>query len=208
VTSFDGINLTSTHTLVEITDILIPAAIISSHGKRSLKSFGPTPFSLVCLRSHLHVFDPSKFRLPLQLPQQQSQSTELAITSGCTPAISLPNEGSSAAECDTVADGAGTLLRESLGANGIETENLLAVSESSPMAREIDIETNLSLLPGTNFTVHTHLRSHLPTSGASVRHANASLCDFVLHHNLRVNTTLLLTYCNLLTKCIIGWNVQ
>ncbi|KAF9529747.1 hypothetical protein CPB83DRAFT_882672 [Crepidotus variabilis] len=44
---------------------------------------------------------------------------------------------------------------------------------------------------GTNFTeggVHTHLRSRLPTSGASVRHVNASLCDFVLQHNLRVGT--------------------
>lgn len=42
---------------------------------------------------------------------------------------------------------------------------------------------------GTNFTeggVHAHLRSRMPTSGASVRHANASLCDFVLQHNLRV----------------------
>jgi hypothetical protein len=42
---------------------------------------------------------------------------------------------------------------------------------------------------GTNFTeggVHTHLRSRLPTSGASVRHVNSCLSDFVLQHNIRV----------------------
>lgn len=42
---------------------------------------------------------------------------------------------------------------------------------------------------GTNFTeggVHTHLRSHLPSSGAGIRHINACLPDFMLHHNLQV----------------------
>lgn len=43
---------------------------------------------------------------------------------------------------------------------------------------------------GTNLTeggVHTHLRTHMPSSGASVRHAHASLLDFVLRHNLLVS---------------------
>lgn len=57
-TSFDGVNLTKTRTLVNISEVLVPAAIISSHEKRSLQSFGPTPFSLVCLRSHLRLYDP------------------------------------------------------------------------------------------------------------------------------------------------------
>jgi hypothetical protein len=42
---------------------------------------------------------------------------------------------------------------------------------------------------GTNSTeggVHTHLRSRLPTSGASVRHVHASMMDFVLRHNYLV----------------------
>ena len=55
---FDGVNLTKTRTLVEISEVLVPAAIISSHDKRSLQSFGSTPFSLVCLRSHLRIYDP------------------------------------------------------------------------------------------------------------------------------------------------------
>jgi hypothetical protein len=43
---------------------------------------------------------------------------------------------------------------------------------------------------GTNSTeggVHTHLRSRLPTSGASVRHVYACLLDFILRHNLLVS---------------------
>jgi hypothetical protein len=43
---------------------------------------------------------------------------------------------------------------------------------------------------GTNFTeggVHAHLRSHLPSSGASIRHVHACLLDFVLRHNLLVH---------------------
>ncbi|KAJ3547523.1 hypothetical protein NMY22_g1613 [Coprinellus aureogranulatus] len=43
---------------------------------------------------------------------------------------------------------------------------------------------------GTNATeggVHTHLRSHLPSAGTSIEHAQALLMDYVLHHNLRTN---------------------
>lgn len=43
---------------------------------------------------------------------------------------------------------------------------------------------------GTNQTeggVHTQLRIRLPTSGASIRHVNSALMDFVLRHNLLVS---------------------
>jgi len=53
---------------------------------------------------------------------------------------------------------------------------------------------------GTNSTeggVHTHLRSHLPTSGASVRHVYACLLDFILRHNLLV--------CSVLIHCVAGY---
>ncbi|KAJ7921075.1 hypothetical protein B0H13DRAFT_2418703 [Mycena leptocephala] len=58
----------------------------------------------------------------------------------------------------------------------------------------VDAKTGLPLyrcMRGTNNTeggVHTHLRSRLPTSGASVRHANACLKDLILRHNLLVGT--------------------
>ncbi|KAF6747999.1 hypothetical protein DFP72DRAFT_1174556 [Ephemerocybe angulata] len=46
-------------------------------------------------------------------------------------------------------------------------------------------------LRGTNSTeggVHTHLRSHLPSSGTSIRHAQACLMDFSLVRNLNLGT--------------------
>jgi hypothetical protein len=36
--------------------------------------------------------------------------------------------------------------------------------------------------------VHTHLRARLPTSGASIRHVNACLSDFVLQHNKKASS--------------------
>ena len=62
---------------------------------------------------------------------------------------------------------------------------------------------------GTNFTeggVHTHLRSRLPTSGASIRHVNACLSDFVLQHNIRVRFNYIIYYSCLLFP--LGWNFQ
>jgi hypothetical protein len=64
-----------------------------------------------------------------------------------------------------------------------------------PLYTQIGINKNAGGLPvyrcsrGTNQTegsVHTHLRPRLPTSGASVRHVNACLLDFILRHNLLV----------------------
>ena len=43
---------------------------------------------------------------------------------------------------------------------------------------------------GTNYTeggVHTHLHSHLPSLGASIRHICGRLLDFVVRHNLLVS---------------------
>jgi len=54
----DGINITSTRTVIDILKVLVPGAIISSHAKRALNTFGPVPFSVVALRSHLRTFNP------------------------------------------------------------------------------------------------------------------------------------------------------
>lgn len=57
---YDGINVASTKTrvLVNVESIAIPAAIISTHNKRSLASFGAAPFLLVCDRRHLQTAPP------------------------------------------------------------------------------------------------------------------------------------------------------
>lgn len=57
--SYDSINITPTRTVILVQEVLVPGAIISTHGKRTLSSFMPSetdfmqPFHLVCLRSHL-----------------------------------------------------------------------------------------------------------------------------------------------------------
>ena len=55
----DGMNITPTKTVINILKVLVPGAIISSHAKRALNSFGPVPFSVVALRSHLRTFNPA-----------------------------------------------------------------------------------------------------------------------------------------------------
>jgi 3'-5' exonuclease len=51
--SFDGINITSKRTVVEIQEVLVPGAIMTTHNKKVLQDFGLPPFSVVCLKSHL-----------------------------------------------------------------------------------------------------------------------------------------------------------
>jgi len=77
---FDGINITSSRTVVDILEVLVPGAIISTHQRRPLNSFGHSPFSLVCLRSHLRTFNPATFRLPPpSLPTQSIDSSLIAF---------------------------------------------------------------------------------------------------------------------------------
>jgi hypothetical protein len=62
--SFDGITLSRTRVLLNISEVHIPGAKVSTHNNRELSSFGKTPFSLVCLRSHVRVYDPTSTILP------------------------------------------------------------------------------------------------------------------------------------------------
>jgi hypothetical protein len=54
----DGINISPSRTLVEVTEVLVPAAIVTTHRKKALNLFGPSPFTIVCLRSHLRSYTP------------------------------------------------------------------------------------------------------------------------------------------------------
>lgn len=56
--TFNDIRVTSSRLVAEVITVLVPGAIIPTHQKRSLESFGPTPFSIVCLRSHARLYDP------------------------------------------------------------------------------------------------------------------------------------------------------
>jgi len=50
---FDGINISPSRTVVEVLEVRVPGAIITTHGKQLLSSFGSVPFTIVFLRSHL-----------------------------------------------------------------------------------------------------------------------------------------------------------
>jgi hypothetical protein len=74
---YDGINITATRTAVEISKVLVPGAIITTHQQRPLNSFGIPPFTAICLRSHLRVFNPTtSFQTLLTPPTAISESLE------------------------------------------------------------------------------------------------------------------------------------
>jgi hypothetical protein len=56
IPQYDGINISPTRTLVEVTEVLVPAAIVTTHRKKALNLFGSSPFTIVCLRSHLRSY--------------------------------------------------------------------------------------------------------------------------------------------------------
>lgn len=68
---FDTINVTPSRTVVDIFEVYVPGAIITAHHKRSLDSFGPVPFTVVCLQNQLRSFS-TLSNLPLTAPTPQA----------------------------------------------------------------------------------------------------------------------------------------
>jgi hypothetical protein len=52
-TSYHGISITSTRTVVEVERVYVPGAIMTVHKKQSLDEFGPTPFDVICRKTHV-----------------------------------------------------------------------------------------------------------------------------------------------------------
>lgn len=77
--SYDSVNITPTRTVINVLEVLVPGAIITTHRKQALSTFGPAPFSVVCLRSHLRSFNPAQLPPPAapKLPQTHSQQDGL-----------------------------------------------------------------------------------------------------------------------------------
>ena len=161
--SFDGVNLTKARTLVEISEVLVPAAIISSHEKRSLQSFGPTPFSLVCLQSHLRIYDPITSNLnslgitPSPATAQAGPSTLVTLPMDVDdpsfhpqpPVASRPSPAPDAGPVDTeddssTMDGIGSLLQATFSGDATESSvisNPDSSSSSNHHHRDIDLES-------------------------------------------------------------------
>jgi 3'-5' exonuclease len=151
--SFDGVNLTKTRTLVEISEVLVPAAIISSHEKRSLQSFGPMPFTLVCLRSHLRIYEPNLNSLGSITPATAGPSTLVTPLMDVDNPSSHPQllEGASESAPDTgqpevnsedgssTVDGIGSLLQATFTGD-IESNNTISNHNLSSDHHRLDID--------------------------------------------------------------------
>jgi len=153
--TFDGVNLTKTRTLVDIQDVFVPAAIISTHGKRSLQSFGATPFSLVCLRSHVRIYDPLTFNLPGTPNLTVQPSPDNTFVSGSASVIDVDQHSShpqamssedispdtaQADADDSTSDGVGSLLRSTLDGENSGLPN----SDTSTLSNnncDVDLES-------------------------------------------------------------------
>ena len=61
---YDGINITPSRTVLDVINVYIPGALVTTHRKQALNSFGPAPFSIVCLKSHIRVFNPTTYQIP------------------------------------------------------------------------------------------------------------------------------------------------
>ena len=77
----DGINVSPTRIVVEVHKVLIPGAIMNQHHKKTLDSFGPPPFKLVCLRSHLRQSTTSLTVMNMPPPTETPTATESGTTS-------------------------------------------------------------------------------------------------------------------------------
>ncbi|KAJ7170171.1 hypothetical protein C8R46DRAFT_1266577 [Mycena filopes] len=107
---YDQINLSRTRCLVEVTEVVVPAAVITTHRRTALQDFGPAPFNVVCLRSHLRLA--SDLNLPTIAPLTLPS---LPSTSNTPPNLPSPDEEPQL----------GVLLSEELDAAGVHDPRAL-----------------------------------------------------------------------------------
>ncbi|KAF5313428.1 hypothetical protein D9611_008540 [Ephemerocybe angulata] len=122
---FDKIHLTPTRALVTITEVRVPGALLTLHHDRPLSSFGPPPFQVVCKRTFLRMYDPLSFKLP-EPPQPMSVDAATPVREN-NEMDQQEGEGESLAESEKAYEtdqGAGSLLRQSMGAGGEVSERL------------------------------------------------------------------------------------
>lgn len=91
----DGINITATRTVMEVSEVLVPSAIINTHKKKTLESFQQPPFTLVVYRDYLRTIPPFTPPQPPQAPSHSSRATRAeGDTDDPPPPPSLPEGGS------------------------------------------------------------------------------------------------------------------
>ena len=70
-------------------EVFVPGAIVSTHRKQALSAFGPVPFPVVCLQSHLWSFNPAHLPVAPELTQNPPQpiSTSQVIDRGSADGV-------------------------------------------------------------------------------------------------------------------------
>jgi hypothetical protein len=147
---YDGIKISSSRVVVEVTEVLVPGAILSTHRKQALQTFGEPVFSVVCLRNHVKGYNPHTFASsfsdnPLETPYPPAQDVASAAANGTPGDIEHGDDeepyNDVGVGLDALVDdsGLGSLLRESLGINtpsdgGAE----VAVAGSQNSSRVVD----------------------------------------------------------------------
>ncbi len=169
--SCDNIRITPSKTLIFVTKVFVPAALISQHGNRTLSSFGATPFNLICLRSRLKTyvadFDPRDVAEPL------STTSFPAVTS---------NQISTSAD---VSSATSSIPDTSLALSSIPTG---AASSTLPLTAESDLDcepgTSLQDLEGLIIDFSDAIASdpstNPPASGANIDSDGQKRCAEIL----------------------------
>lgn len=99
---YAGVKITKARCVIEITKVLVPAAIIKTHNQ-SLSSFGRTPFNLVCTRNHLRLSTPINLPaasssvlpppIPLVEPEVETSTEKLPELDGALHALESDPSG-------------------------------------------------------------------------------------------------------------------
>ncbi|KAF8886886.1 hypothetical protein CPB84DRAFT_1749865 [Gymnopilus junonius] len=152
--AYDGINISLTWTVIDITKVLVPGAIVTTHWQRSLSSFGQTPFSVICLHSHLQIFDPTT---------SSTMDSDLVISA---PSMGYNSLASSAANSSQAAT---EIVEERIENEGSSVGDLLSQdlsdnTQEPSLPRDID-HSSLSLgseILGQDpevwdYTIHSHV---------------------------------------------------
>ena len=74
--TLDGISITATRILIDIKEVYIPGAVITTHHGRPLSSFGDIPFSVICRKTQVYTFVESFIPVSVATPQSPPVSED------------------------------------------------------------------------------------------------------------------------------------
>ncbi|KAJ3816684.1 hypothetical protein F5880DRAFT_1494027, partial [Lentinula raphanica] len=133
--SLHGINITSSRTVVHITEVLIPGAVLKLHNK-ALAAFGPTPFKIVSLLSRLRI-DSNPCSRSRSSSSQQLPTNHLPLNPTLSPSTNEDDFGTNE-QTEDPDEALGTLMgsSESATSSSAVVEGLEKDAESVEMGKE------------------------------------------------------------------------